>query len=146
MPPRIAYARWLDLMGRDKKVRRNTLRFVLLDALGVARVRDDVTEDVARRARARSLAALRSSRDSPIESRRRSTTKAGGSPPFFAPAIRAARGPSVRGSVPQRISDLALWPSDDVIVNVYVPVDVVSEDGKPMFVIDSVPGADRMLV
>jgi 3-dehydroquinate synthase len=37
-------ARWLDLMGRDKKVAAGRLRFVLLDALGRAVVTDDVSE------------------------------------------------------------------------------------------------------
>ena len=37
-------ARWLDLMGRDKKVDRGRMRFVLLERLGRAVVRADVGE------------------------------------------------------------------------------------------------------
>lgn len=33
-PPRIPLERWLELMGRDKKVEQGALRFVLLDAIG----------------------------------------------------------------------------------------------------------------
>jgi 3-dehydroquinate synthase len=41
--------RWLDLMGRDKKVSRGTMRFVLLERLGHAVVRSDIDEaDVLR--------------------------------------------------------------------------------------------------
>jgi 3-dehydroquinate synthase len=43
-PPSMPLARWLDLMGRDKKVAAGRLRFVLLDALGRAVVTDDVSE------------------------------------------------------------------------------------------------------
>ena len=43
-PPRLEVARWLDLMGRDKKVERGRLRFVLLERLGRAVVRADVGE------------------------------------------------------------------------------------------------------
>ena len=43
-PPRLDVARWLDLMGRDKKVDRGRLRFVLLERLGHAVVRADVGE------------------------------------------------------------------------------------------------------
>ncbi len=42
--PRLGAERYLDLMGRDKKVVGGTLRFVLLDRLGEARVRADVTD------------------------------------------------------------------------------------------------------
>jgi len=42
--------RWLALMGRDKKVERGGLRFVLLDALGQAVMRRDVTESDIERA------------------------------------------------------------------------------------------------
>jgi 3-dehydroquinate synthase len=41
-PPRLAVARWLELMGRDKKVAAGKLRFILLEALGRARVVADV--------------------------------------------------------------------------------------------------------
>jgi 3-dehydroquinate synthase len=48
VPPALPLARWLDLMGRDKKVEAGRLRFVLLEALGRAVVRGDVDrEDVA---------------------------------------------------------------------------------------------------
>jgi len=48
-PPRIAVARWLELMHRDKKVQSGALRFVVLDRLGHAVVRGDVDEgEVAR--------------------------------------------------------------------------------------------------
>ncbi|HEX6138320.1 MAG TPA: 3-dehydroquinate synthase [Casimicrobiaceae bacterium] len=43
-PPSIAPDRWLDLMGRDKKVQAGTLRFVLLERLGNAVVRADVAD------------------------------------------------------------------------------------------------------
>ena len=43
-PPRIALPRWLELMGRDKKVESGTMRFVLLERLGHAVVRSDVPE------------------------------------------------------------------------------------------------------
>jgi 3-dehydroquinate synthase len=43
-PPRIPHARWLELMGRDKKVAGGALRFVLLDRLGHALVRAGVPE------------------------------------------------------------------------------------------------------
>ncbi len=41
-PPRIARSRWLELMGRDKKVEGGALRFVLLERLGHAVIRADV--------------------------------------------------------------------------------------------------------
>jgi 3-dehydroquinate synthase len=37
--PELGFERWLELMGRDKKVEGGALRFVLLDAIGQARVR-----------------------------------------------------------------------------------------------------------
>ena len=43
-PPRLDVARWLDLMGRDKKVERGRMRFVLLERLGRAVLRADVGE------------------------------------------------------------------------------------------------------
>jgi 3-dehydroquinate synthase len=43
-PPAIAHARWLELMGRDKKVERGAIRFVLLDTIGRALVTERVTE------------------------------------------------------------------------------------------------------
>ncbi len=36
-PPKIAAERWLELMGRDKKVEAGAMRFVLLERLGRAR-------------------------------------------------------------------------------------------------------------
>ncbi len=44
-PPAIPLARWLELMGRDKKVERGAIRFVLLAAIGRALVTDRVTEE-----------------------------------------------------------------------------------------------------
>jgi len=41
-PPKIAADRWLDLMGRDKKVADGSIRFVLLESLGHAVLRRDV--------------------------------------------------------------------------------------------------------
>jgi 3-dehydroquinate synthase len=38
-PPALAFERWSELMARDKKVAAGVMRFVLLDALGRARVR-----------------------------------------------------------------------------------------------------------
>ena len=47
-PPAMTNARWLELMARDKKVANGQMRFVLLDRLGRATVRAEVsTEDVA---------------------------------------------------------------------------------------------------
>ncbi len=43
-PPRIPVERWLDLMGRDKKVEGGALRFVLLEAIGRAVLRGDIAE------------------------------------------------------------------------------------------------------
>ena len=42
--PVLSLPRWLDLMGRDKKVAAGRIRFVLLDALGRAVVTDAVPE------------------------------------------------------------------------------------------------------
>jgi len=48
VPPRLAVARWLELMSRDKKVEAGVIRFVLLEALGRAVVRAGVAvEDLA---------------------------------------------------------------------------------------------------
>ena len=44
VPPRLPLDRWLDLMGRDKKVERGRMRFVVLERLGRAVVRADVGE------------------------------------------------------------------------------------------------------
>jgi len=41
-PPKIATTRWLELMGRDKKVADGAVRFVLLERLGHAVVHRDV--------------------------------------------------------------------------------------------------------
>ena len=38
----MASERWLELMGRDKKVIHGRLRFVLLERIGVATLRSDV--------------------------------------------------------------------------------------------------------
>jgi 3-dehydroquinate synthase len=54
-PPKIAPARWLELMGRDKKVADGAVRFVLLEALGRAVVASGVSADEV----AASLAASR---------------------------------------------------------------------------------------
>jgi 3-dehydroquinate synthase len=46
--PAIPLARWLELMGRDKKVADGAIRFVLLEAIGRAVFRGGVrSEDVA---------------------------------------------------------------------------------------------------
>ncbi|MGI9265051.1 MAG: 3-dehydroquinate synthase [Gammaproteobacteria bacterium] len=45
-PPRIGVARMVELMGMDKKVAAGRARFVILDALGVARLSDDVPSAV----------------------------------------------------------------------------------------------------
>ncbi len=42
--PKLPLDRWLDLMGRDKKVERGRMRFVLLERLARAVVRADVDE------------------------------------------------------------------------------------------------------
>jgi len=42
--PKLGAARYIELMRVDKKVSAGALRFVLLDAIGRARVRDDVPE------------------------------------------------------------------------------------------------------
>jgi 3-dehydroquinate synthase len=44
-PPALPLARWLELMQRDKKAIAGRLRFVLLEALGRARVVSDVTHE-----------------------------------------------------------------------------------------------------
>jgi 3-dehydroquinate synthase len=44
-PPKIATDRWLDLMGRDKKVAEGSIRFVLLEALGRAVLQRDIAPD-----------------------------------------------------------------------------------------------------
>jgi 3-dehydroquinate synthase len=44
-PPRLSAARWLELMARDKKTMSGKLRFILLEALGRARVVSDVPQD-----------------------------------------------------------------------------------------------------
>ena len=43
-PPRLPVARWLELMARDKKAAAGRLRFILLEALGRARVVADLPE------------------------------------------------------------------------------------------------------
>ncbi|HEX6792362.1 MAG TPA: 3-dehydroquinate synthase [Casimicrobiaceae bacterium] len=45
VPPKIATGRWLELMRRDKKVQSGNLRFVVLERLGCAALRDDIRED-----------------------------------------------------------------------------------------------------
>jgi len=42
--PELPLERWLALMGRDKKVAQGRMRFVLLERIGRAVVRDDVAE------------------------------------------------------------------------------------------------------
>ena len=46
--PRLGAERYLTLMGRDKKVVAGSMRFVLLDRLGAARLRPDVPETTLR--------------------------------------------------------------------------------------------------
>jgi 3-dehydroquinate synthase len=46
--PALGFARWMELMGRDKKVVAGAIRFVLLDALGAARLTSDVPDAVLR--------------------------------------------------------------------------------------------------
>ncbi len=41
-PPPMPIDRWLELMGRDKKVEQGRMRFVLLDRIGSAGIYDDV--------------------------------------------------------------------------------------------------------
>jgi 3-dehydroquinate synthase len=43
-PPRLALPRWLELMGRDKKALGGRLRFILLEAIGRARIVSDVPQ------------------------------------------------------------------------------------------------------
>jgi len=47
-PPRLGVQRYVDLMRRDKKVAGGSVRLVLLDALGAARLRSDVPDGVLR--------------------------------------------------------------------------------------------------
>ena len=46
--PALGFERWMELMGRDKKVVAGAIRFVLLDALGTARLTSDVPESALR--------------------------------------------------------------------------------------------------
>ena len=46
--PALGFERWMELMGRDKKVVAGAIRFVLLDALGAARITSDVPESALR--------------------------------------------------------------------------------------------------
>lgn len=48
--PTLGFDRWMTLMGRDKKVVAGDIRYILLDALGAARVRADVSDTVLREA------------------------------------------------------------------------------------------------
>ena len=43
-PPKLAQDRWLELMRRDKKTQDGVMRFVLLERLGRAIVRSDVSD------------------------------------------------------------------------------------------------------
>jgi 3-dehydroquinate synthase len=43
--PEIPFARWLELMGRDKKVADGAMRFILLESLGRATIRSGIAED-----------------------------------------------------------------------------------------------------
>ena len=47
-PPRMAAARWLELMALDKKSTRSGLRFVLLEGLGKATLTSGVDERLVR--------------------------------------------------------------------------------------------------
>jgi 3-dehydroquinate synthase len=47
-PPRMAFAQWMALMRRDKKVEREAIRFVLLERLGRAQLRSDVSDEALR--------------------------------------------------------------------------------------------------
>jgi 3-dehydroquinate synthase len=49
-PPRMAFARWLEWMARDKKVEQGGMRFVLLERMGAAHVHAAVPQDVLRAA------------------------------------------------------------------------------------------------
>ena len=52
-PPALPFGRWMELMSVDKKVLAGSIRFIVLEALGSAAVRADVsTEDVAEALRA----------------------------------------------------------------------------------------------
>ncbi len=46
--PTLGFERWMTLMGRDKKVAGGAIRYILLDALGKARIRADVSEAILR--------------------------------------------------------------------------------------------------
>jgi 3-dehydroquinate synthase len=46
--PALGFERWMELMGRDKKVVAGAIRFVLLDALGAARITSEVPESALR--------------------------------------------------------------------------------------------------
>jgi 3-dehydroquinate synthase len=41
-PPQLALSEWLESMGRDKKVERGAMRFVVLEELGRAVLRNDI--------------------------------------------------------------------------------------------------------
>src|SRR5205823_9788265 len=43
LPPKITMDRWLEMIGRDKKVAAGTIRFVLLKAIGRAVICSDVS-------------------------------------------------------------------------------------------------------
>jgi 3-dehydroquinate synthase len=47
-PPAMDFAQWMTLMRRDKKVEGSTIRFVLLERLGRAVLRDDIGEEMLR--------------------------------------------------------------------------------------------------
>jgi 3-dehydroquinate synthase len=44
-PPSLAPDKWLELMGRDKKVADGAIRFVLLESLGRAVFRDGIARE-----------------------------------------------------------------------------------------------------
>jgi 3-dehydroquinate synthase len=44
-PPTLTMDRWLELMERDKKVAEGRIRYILLERLGSAVVRSDVSRD-----------------------------------------------------------------------------------------------------
>jgi len=44
-PPPLSLERWLDLMGRDKKVAAGSIRYIVLSAIGRARLQDDVDRE-----------------------------------------------------------------------------------------------------
>jgi 3-dehydroquinate synthase len=43
-PPKIPAERWMELMQRDKKVEGGAMRFVVLERLGCAQIRDDIAK------------------------------------------------------------------------------------------------------